>query len=91
MLGTTTTVWAVMRTADTTARALFTSPDDANAFAQALNVEVKAEAGRFKVYPWSIPAALFSVEDDTPEDVVDAINASLLARYERECGRDGRG
>jgi hypothetical protein len=26
-------------------------------------------------------------EDDTPEDVVDAINASLLARYERECGQ----
>jgi hypothetical protein len=27
------------------------------------------------------------LEDDTPEDVIDALNASLLARYERECGR----
>lgn len=63
MIGRNTTVWAVMRQDDTKARALFLTPEDANTFAQALNVTARTPAARFKVYPWNIPEETFETEE----------------------------
>lgn len=82
----TQTSFAVLRGVDDNAMAIFADIEEAQKFAAYLNESVPFDLalnGKGQIWharPWLTPADLFSCDDKTPDDIVEAMNASMLLK-----------